>query len=92
MGNRLSPGEKVVVTVFMAVLAAATAGLVFLGTATLGMASDIGELRAEFAEFRVEVLGRLDRVEERLDRVETRLSSIETVMQTHHGPLPRPAN
>lgn len=45
MSNQLSDGEKAVITVFVAVLAAATAGMVFFGYAMLGVTGDIGDLR-----------------------------------------------
>ena len=90
--HQLSPGEKAVLALFVAVLAAATGGMVFFGNAILGLQRDIGHLRTDFVEFRVEVSARLDRVEDRLDRLEARMSGIETVIQTHHGPLLPPAN
>ena len=42
MGNQLSPGEKAVLALFVAVLAAATGGMVFFGNAILGLQRDIG--------------------------------------------------
>ena len=120
MGNQLSDGEKVVVTVFVTLLAGGVGGLFFFGGAILdmkdaltevkvsvagldermsgmqeditgmqeditGMQEDITDLQEEVATFRAEV-------SDRFDALEGRLSVIETVMETHHGPLPRPAN
>ena len=44
MSNQLSAGEKVVVTVFVAVRAAATGALDFSGNAVLGIQRDLGHL------------------------------------------------
>ena len=127
MGNQLSDGEKVVVTVFVTLLAGGVGGLFFFGGAILdmkdaltevkvsvagldermsgmqedvtgmqeditgmqedvtGMREDITNLQEEVATFRAEV-------SDRFDALEGWLSVIETVMETHHGPLPRPAN
>ena len=120
MGNQLSDGEKVVVTVFVTLLAGGVGGLFFFGGAILdmkdaltevkvsvagldermsgmqeditgmqeditGMQENITDLQEEVATFRAEV-------SDRFDALEGRLSVIETVMETHHGPLPRPAN
>ena len=120
MGNQLSDGEKVVVTVFVTLLAGGVGGLFFFGGAILemkdaltevkvsvagldermsgmqeditgmqeditGMQEDITDLQEEVATFRAEV-------SDRFDALEGRLSVIETVMETHHGPLPRPTN
>lgn len=120
MGNQLSDGEKVVVTVFVTLLAGGVGGLFFFGGAILdmkdaltevkvsvagldermsgmqedvtgmqedvtGMQEDITDLQEEVATFRAEV-------SDRFDALEGWLSVIETVMETHHGPLPRPAN
>lgn len=49
MGNQLSDGEKVVVTVFVAVLAGGVAGLFFFGRAMLDMQQAIGDLNVSVA-------------------------------------------
>ena len=89
MSNRLSAGEKAVVTIFVAVRAAATGALGFFGNAVLGIQKDLGHLGTELAEFRTEVSARLNAAENRLDRIEGRLGRLETLIEAHHGPLPR---
>lgn len=92
MSNPLSDGEKAVITVFVAVLAAATAGMVFFGYATLGVTRDIGDLRAEVVQLQGEVTQFRVDVSARFDTVEERLTRLETLIETHHGPTPRPAD
>ena len=106
MGNRLTDGEKVVVSVFVAVLAGCVAGLFFVGGAIVDMKDAITEVKVSLVEIRRDVADTqqdiadlredLDlfraEVSERFDAIEGRLSMIETVIETHHGSLPRPAN
>ena len=55
MGNRLSDGEKVVVSVFVAVFAGGVAGLFFFGTAIFEMKDAISGLQVSVAELRRDI-------------------------------------
>lgn len=92
MSNQLSDGEKAVITVFVAVLAAATAGMVFFGYAMLGVTGDIGDLKAEVVQLKGEVTRFRVDVSSRFDDVEERLSRLETLIESYHGPTSRPAD
>lgn len=92
MSNQLSDGEKAVITVFVAVLAAATAGMVFFGYAMLSVVEDIGELKAEVVQIKGELSQFRGEVAARFDEVDERLSRLETLIETYHGPAPRPAD
>ena len=99
MGNRLTDGEKVVVSVFVAVLAGCVAGLFFVGGAILDMKDAITdvtvslvEVRRDIADLQEDLDGFRLEVSEGFDAIEARLSAVETAIETHHGSLPRPAN
>ena len=106
MGNQLSDGEKVVVTVFVALLAAGVAGLFFFGNAILEMKDaisglqlsmaemqrDIGDLQEDATALQEEMVSFRAEVSERFDVIEGRLSAMEMTIETHHGSSPRPAN
>ena len=99
MGNRLTDGEKVVVSVFVAVLAGCVAGLFFVGGAILDMKDAITDIKVSLVEMQRDIADLRDdldsfraEVSERFDGIEARLSAVETAIETHHGSLPRPAN
>lgn len=99
MGNRLTDGEKVVVSVFVAVLAGCVAGLFFVGGAIVDMKDAITdvkvslvEVQRDIADLREDLDGFRAEVSDRFDGIEARLSAVETAIETHHGSLSRPAN
>ncbi|MDE2881792.1 MAG: hypothetical protein OXP70_08070 [Acidobacteriota bacterium] len=106
MGNRLTDGEKVVVSVFVAVLAGCVAGLFFVGGAILDMKDaitdvkvslvemqrDIGDLQEDVADLREDLDSFRAEVSERFDALEGRMSAVEAAIEAHHGNPPRPAN
>lgn len=55
MGNRLTDGEKVVVSVFVTLFAGGVGGLYFFGTAILEMKDAISELQVSVAELRRDI-------------------------------------
>ncbi len=76
--QNLTPGEKVVVTVFVAVLAIGAGAVGFLATAVFDMKDDIGELRGEMGELRGEI-------GEFRAEMEARLIRLETLIEAHFG-------
>lgn len=78
MGNQLSDGEKVVVSVFIGVLAGGVAGLFFFGGAILEMKDAITDLTVSVAG----VKGRVGGIEARISDMQGDISDMQQEIVT----------
>ena len=87
--QNLTPGEKVVVTVFVAVLAIGAGAVGFLAAAVFDMKDDIGELRGDIGELGGELRGEMGELRGEIGEfraeMEARLTRLETLIEAHFG-------